>query len=247
MKPKLTPEQQEQARKRKNLAALCTNISTAFSFKQVNTWNDVYKYTSIPEGTSQEKLSSRPTYPELKLYLQSLQEQLEKTFQNTTSKSNEEIKPASEIKVALRVEEPKTCEAKDTVPSSDSKVETVRLDELDKPSIENDYLLPPSPGESKSLIKYWHQRKAVKECLDNILVHDIRGQQIIAAAGYGKTFIAGGVACRLKDVGFADTKTFGATRYLYVTKNTVVEQTRRVRTHLDLQCVMGLKLSIMKC
>lgn len=53
-------------------------------------------------------------------------------------------------------------------------------------------------------------------------------QLLIAATGTGKTYIAGAVLRRLLDNNFHANKTFGCTNYLYVTKSSVVEQTKRV-------------------
>jgi len=242
---KLTPEQKEQNRKRSALVQLCNSITSAFNFKGSIqwTWNNVYRYTSVPPDATPEHLNTVVTFPELKAYCQRLKDEQEMSFKKETEtkpttsvpKSNTPI-PASTItgvasspavnkqtssnSVSLHVVDKGT---------EDDSLETVPTD---KPCVENDYLLPPTTAEKKGMIKYWHQRKAAKEMLDNILIHGLRGQQLIAAAGYGKTFMVFAMLCRLKDMKFADDKTFGSTKYLYVTKNTVVEQTRRVAEKL---------------
>lgn len=226
---KLSPEEKQRNDKRRALNNLCISLTSAFSFKGQTawTWATVYKYTSVPPNTPPEKLKEVVTYPALKEYVQSLKDSLEASFKNIAPR--QEVSAAPKPKPApapnpFVVREP-TPKFDITLTESTEPEEEV---DMTKPTVDNDYLLPPSSREQKSMIKYWHQRKAAKEILDNIFVHDARGQQLIAAAGYGKTFIIGAVTCRLEDRKFCDDKTFGSTKILYVTKNTVVEQTRRV-------------------
>ena len=54
------------------------------------------------------------------------------------------------------------------------------------------------------------------------------GQLLLSSTGTGKTFIAGALVRRLVDINFTKDKTFGATEYLYVTRASIVEQTKRV-------------------
>mgnify|MGYP000860232940 CR=1 FL=1 len=236
---KQTPEQKEQARKRSALNQLCNGITMAWSMKGsiVWTWNHVYRYTSIPAGATQEHLNTPVTFADVKAYTQRLKDEQEKLFEKKVEVLQKEQSTTKSAPIQSIIQSPTSAVAgedsdrngpsKGQGPNSEVVVETEVIP-TDKPCVENDYLLPFSPGEKKGMIKYWHQRKAAKEMLDNILVHGIRGQQLVAAAGYGKTFMVGAVLCRLKDIKFADDKTFGSTKYLYVTKNTVVEQTRRV-------------------
>jgi hypothetical protein len=51
---------------------------------------------------------------------------------------------------------------------------------------------------------------------------------IISSTGTGKTFIAGAIVRRLMDIEYGESKTWGNIPYLYITRNTVVEQTKRV-------------------
>lgn len=89
----------------------------------------------------------------------------------------------------------------------------------------NDYGLHPSPSEKASL--FWFQKKAVKEMWDNIQAGK-KGQLLLAGTGTGKTFMAAALVRRLVDAKYHEGKTFGVTNYLYVTRATIVEQTKRV-------------------
>jgi hypothetical protein len=51
---------------------------------------------------------------------------------------------------------------------------------------------------------------------------------ILASTGTGKTFVAGAILRRLLDRNFAEGKTWGHVQFIYVTRSTVVEQTKRV-------------------
>lgn len=218
MKPKLSPEKQKQEIQRKSLNVLCNRILSAHSFKQIKTWSDLFKYVSKPEDFHDADPAEDISYQDLKSFLQSLKDKQESQFASVKKEEVIVEKPIPAPPV-FRIKLPEVQEPlpEPPPPSPD-----------DKPSSDNDYLLPYCKHEAKNMIKFWYQRKAVKDCLDLILIDKAKAIQIIAAAGYGKTFIAGGIACRLKDLKYADDKTFGATKYLYVTKNTVVEQTRRV-------------------
>ena len=90
----------------------------------------------------------------------------------------------------------------------------------------SDYGLQPSPLEDVFL--YWFQKKAVAEILYKILVKKYKAVMLIATPGAGKTFIQGAVDRRLKDMQFEKDKTWGLTTYLAITRNSVVEQTKRV-------------------
>lgn len=91
---------------------------------------------------------------------------------------------------------------------------------------DKDYGLPPSDKEKCKL--FWFQKKHTKQLLDGILIHKLRGQLLIAAAGHGKTFIFGALLRRLLDIEFHKGKTVSPWPYCVITKASVVEQTKRV-------------------
>lgn len=66
-------------------------------------------------------------------------------------------------------------------------------------------------------------------------MNPLPSQCLIAATGAGKTFISGAVLRRLIDNDFHKDKTYGVTNYLYVTKSSVVEKTKRdLRNHFGI-------------
>lgn len=113
----------------------------------------------------------------------------------------------------------------------------------------NNYGLIPSANESVK--PYYFQKKAAAEALDKVLglqtykyqdyksvslalanasvkKNPLPAVLIIAGPGSGKTFIVGLIDRRLKDINWHIGKTWGMTNYLLVTRNSVVEQTKRV-------------------
>jgi len=104
----------------------------------------------------------------------------------------------------------------------------------------NDYGLHPSPKEKASL--FWFQKKAVKEMWDNIQAGK-KGQLLLAGTGTGKTFMAAALVRRLVDADYHAGKSFGTVNYLYVTRATIVEQTKRVFQNLfDLGIKDGVEI-----
>lgn len=70
-----------------------------------------------------------------------------------------------------------------------------------------------------------------------------RAQLILSSTGTGKTYMVGGICRRLVDMKFADDHTLGATKYLYVTRSTIVEQTKRVfEKHFKLSLLDGVEI-----
>lgn len=217
---------------RNALIALRNRVEVQFSVKQIKTWGDVFKYVSAPEGTTPEKLSSPVIFQEIKVYFNQLLETLERK-QRESVNIKEADSPRREEPNPLETDIPERQTDKTDRTTSEQlppqkEEPALELDTSLVPSVDNDYLLPPSNRESKEMIKYWFQRKAAKELWDNITIHKHQGNQVIAAAGYGKTFIAGALAVRLIEHKFAENKSYGPISYLYVTKNSVVEQTKRV-------------------
>lgn len=215
------PTSQEKINKqqRSALQVTCNRITSDFSFKKIHTWSDVYKYTAVPVDATPEHLAATLTFPELKKYLEGLKQRLEDKL----------AQPVTTLPPSPAVQQPTPEPTPSLVPAPTTTTETpLVLHPLEIPSVDNDYLLPATTREHKDLIRYWFQRKAAKECYDAIVHEDKRALQIIAAAGYGKTFIAGALACRLVDMQFTKGKSYGPVKFLYVTKNSIVEQTKRV-------------------
>lgn len=200
-KPPLTPDSIQHKQQMRAMRILCNRISSAFNFKSIKTWKDVYVMQGMSEQDMKNTphglcLAAEPSYPEIKAHLEKLQTNLEDR---------------------QRLAKP--------LPANE--VETVTT-EIAGPPVEGikDYGFIASPMEN--FFPYWFQKKAIVELTDGILKHKKHGQVLLASTGSGKTFMALGLLRRLLDVKFADDMTFGAIKYLYVTRSTIVEQTKRV-------------------
>ena len=128
------------------------------------------------------------------------------------------------------------------IPPTDLEQPTIPPDTADESGFNNtnDYGLHSSPKEKAFL--FWFQKKAVKELWDGIQAGH-RGQLLLAGTGTGKTFMAAALVRRLVDSNYHEGKTFGTVNYLYVTRATIVEQTKRVFQNLfDLGIKDGVEI-----
>lgn len=234
------PSAEQLAKKqRQNLQLLCNRVASAWSFKTVKTWEDVYAITGTPTTPKQGTLD----YVQLKAYFEELKQQLEVriALAGIPPIGGGEAKPAAQKEVQ-RVSESPTVQSILTSTSDESGIHNT-----------SDYGLPSNPNHKAFL--FWFQKKAVKEILDAFLGFDVstcvtiaelkakflankhlasakRGMLLLAATGTGKTFMAGAVIRYLLDIGFHEDITMGHTAYLYVTRATIVEQTKRVFENL---------------
>lgn len=232
----MKPPSPEKLLKQQQLAllTLCNRIASAFSYRKIKTWADVYEMSGTPDNAK----SGAVTYPELKVYFTELKEQQKAaqerktTAEDNSGRQEQEIRDVVDVVIAQHAEAQLPVE-KNIVPNFDSK----------------NYGLPLNKNHKAFL--FWFQKKAVVEILTGFLgfdvtqAHDIeelrslyhlnkhrvsvkRGLLLLAATGTGKTFIFGAVVRYLFDIGFHSDKTFGCSPYLIVTRATIVEQTKRV-------------------
>jgi hypothetical protein len=215
---KKSPEELLAKKQRDNLRGLCNRIASAFSFKTLKIWGDVYRMQGIPEESFPPNHKDAVTYPELKAHFVSLQQKLEERL----SPSMQSPATAFQAVTNVKQEEP--------LPLKESpKLELTAPIEpatLDTHNADDDYGFLPSPHETAFL--YWFQKKAVTEIVKGFTVDFVKSLLLLSSTGTGKTFMAGAAMRRLVDVNFADNKTYGAVKYLYVTRSTIVEQTKRV-------------------
>lgn len=95
---------------------------------------------------------------------------------------------------------------------------------------DKDYGLIPSPNEKAK--HFWFQKKAIKQLYDKIVKEKRTGILLLAGTGTGKTYMVAGTERRLLDLEYHNGKTFSHMPYLYVTKTTILEQTKRVFSNL---------------
>ncbi len=225
-KSKPTPLDKENDKRRKNLQLMCNRISSAVCFKTAKTWRDVLAM----EGMSESDMMKSPLMPVLsagvdnvglRKHFDDLKAELELHIRNgaSTPAGSDAMKNGTEA-ATLAVHTDTLAQAVKAV------VEEVKPAVIEINNTDNDYGFSPSPHETAFL--YWFQKKAVVDLFDGIVKHNKRGQLLLSSTGTGKTFMAGALLRRLVDVKFAEDKTYGAVQYLYVTRATIVEQTKRV-------------------
>lgn len=242
MKPTLTDKEKANQKIKKTLTKLCESVLQNWSFRKINNWGDVYKF--IPAGAFSPKPESTLTFQELKSFLKENQDTLEKHFTLTNGSPipsvsiSPQLHPISEKNPYP--EHPWMAnphlEDKNTTISTPVNGKPVELPQVvkeqptDEPvedlSSKNDYGLIPSPNEK--WFPYWFQAKAVVEAIHKIKVDQLKAFLILSATGTGKTFMAGGIVRRLVDEKYHEGRTFGVVNYLYVTRASIVEQTKRV-------------------
>lgn len=214
----LTPEQKLQKQKLDALQKTSNVILMNFSFKKILVWGDVYRYTAVP-ATDAQPHNKAVIIAELKAYLKQLETNLRATFAAPTPALPP---PQHEIKTLADLQ-PQPATVTLSADVKPAVIETVTDEDL---SSTNDYGLKPSPNEKAFF--YWFQKKAIVELFDAIVRDGKKCKLLLSGTGTGKTYMCGGLIRRLVDAKFHDGKTFGVTEYLYVTRASIVEQTKRV-------------------
>lgn len=258
---KPTPPEKLAKQQRLNLLTLCNRITSSWSLKKITKWEDVYAMSGTPPNPKSGSL----TFPELKVYLESLKKDLETVIASRAAQPPpaRDVKPlVTGVDMAVGKDKSVVSVVDTTGTVAQVTMPTQVAERGDESGIMNadDYGLPINPFMKAFL--FWFQKKAVKEILDAFLGFDVstcadihelkdkwllnkananpkRGMLLLAATGTGKTFIAAATLRYLYDIGFHEDLTMGHTYYLYVTRASIVEQTKRV-----FQLLFGLD---MKC
>lgn len=238
-------------KQRAALLQICNGIASDFSFKKVKTWRDVYRRKGESDeeilARKEENIDQAVTFPALKAYIEILKKQQEERFKR-------EIEQASKPPVVEeKAPEPELLNAQTLSSTDESGIKN-----------SNRYGVPLFPPNFKAFL-FWFQLKALKEMLDKILGFDVsmckdldelkaefekrgrkgnmRGIMLLASTGTGKTFMAAALVYVLNHIGFTTDKTFGPVEYLYVTRASIVTQTKRVFESLfDLSPAKGIEV-----
>lgn len=243
--PKPTPEELLLKQKKRNLLITTNRILSGVSFKTVKVWTDAYKLMG------RDTVDDRPIiFKELKAFLDNLMVEIDRKV-SPTHISDSTINK----KVTEHLEQDKVVTFignKDVGKSSVVNVVKELFPQESTAIVKNgdngdiktyNYGYIKSPNESKNFFPYWFQRKCIVEAVDNTVKYKKRGQLILAGTGTGKTFIAGGYIRRLLDINFTENLTYGPVHYLYITRATIVEQTKRVfRKNFNITMADGVEV-----
>jgi len=220
-------------KQRRAIKATGDKLRMWFGINRIKTWRDAYTVVGYTQTYFMEKYSNVNEVvdkPGLEKFIKSLEDELEaklcppvEPVHPVTEALNETAKVSFENGANLCMYIPPTAGLDTTVRNS------LQLDAKTDESgytNDNDYGLVESPKEKAFL--YYFQKKAAAEVLEKVVKKKYRAVLVIARTGTGKTFIQGAIDRRLKDMVFEKDKTWGVTNYLAITRNSVVEQTKRV-------------------
>ena len=198
---------------------------SAWCFRELAEWKDVYKKL----GYSDEASGKQPkqgilTLTDLKAFLAEQKRELEIKWTVPANSS------CANTEIARLLTDSDT-------PRPESNTTSIVIDQIDKVVTDPDYKQPKEhsardnygfvPAEREKGFHFWYQKQAIVEIVDKVM-EGKTGILLLAPGGYGKTFVMGSTVGRLVDAHYADGKTFSHIQYLWITRQTVVEQTRRV-------------------
>lgn len=152
---KLSPLQAEHKKQRSNLNALCVRILSAFSFKQITTWRDVYKFMGISPDAMPPNMAQPVSYPELKKYLEELKQKLEERL----SGESPVVPVITAPPVAKVAPAPWVIKQPEQVAVVTPVAATL--------GAQDEYGWKPSPNEN--VFFYWFQKKAIAQAMSGIL------------------------------------------------------------------------------
>ena len=188
----------DEKQKKKALSQLKVSqniVRSAWAFGQLKDWGDVYRKIGYPESFIREQTNSKNglVYPELQDFLAKQKEELERSFNNVISQSNEEVietvatkkeEKVGEVGVQLgprdegvgttvsknNGEQKQAEQALHQLPSPQLLHNNVSSDES---ALSNDNNYGLMPITTWKAFHYWFQKKAIKEALDKILGFDV--------------------------------------------------------------------------
>lgn len=207
----------EDKKQREQCQRLGNKIKSDFSFGKVKIFKDIL----VSAGFSEFEIS--------KMNYQFSQLVTPITFADVKNYI-EDLRLSLEAAIFLKNNPPDTSDLKSFYDSAWKKSE-----EPEKEKTEEDYLeehkdilslFPVSVNENVFL--FWFQKKAITELWIKAIKEKKRGLGLFAGTGVGKTFIAGALFRRLLDAKYAEGKTVTPFPYIYVTKASIIEQTKRV-------------------
>ncbi len=255
----MTLKEQQAIEKRQRLAIerTCNYLLSRFSLKEIKVWGDVYRVSGYNDNwiKSQPNANSTLTYPELKQYCEKFRENFEQQLKAKYDKKQDvvdaKVAESSDKKVVgegvWEDKKPSVFQSASTEASAiqsevvqpPNTIPATKAEPLDESGSLNDddYGLQPSPREKAFL--YWFQKKATKELWNKIVVRKLPCVMLLSGTGTGKTFIQGALDRRLKDIKFADSKTWGHINTLAITRKSVVTQTKRVlQNHFNINPIL---------
>jgi len=237
-------------KQRKGLVNLCSSAKSAWSFQNKRTWHLIYKHLgfdemAINQGEMALNKDKPVSFEELKTYLKSLEDDLERKLNEPQNKVQEEsVRGVVEVNGSQPIL---------TEQSKPSALVTEALKDIEHKEQEgfnssNDYGLPECHWKATH---FWFQKKAIKELLDKVLGFDVgpyktieelkiaykdssvvkkpkTGVLLLSGTGTGKSYMLAGLVHVLLYIEYEYMKTFSHIPYLYIGKTTILPQISRV-------------------
>ena len=212
MKPKLTAEELQDKKRRDSLKYIANRIKAEWSFGAIKTYHDLlsvagYSEKDILQKYFQSELQHEVSFHDVKEFISDMHISLETEI---WLRKNPPVIELEQISKEIELHD------------HDKIIEPIQKEERKPP----EYKLDPSPNEKA--FHFWFQKKVIRQLLDDLLKEQLRAHLLIAATGYGKTFMAGGFLRRLLDMDYARGKTLSPWPYCYITKASDLIQTQRV-------------------
>lgn len=209
-----TPEEKARDAALTDLGATRNRCLTAWSFKKLVTHRDLLRDALGLNNDGQsifppEQLDKPVSYKQILDFFMPYEAEIHASFEKAKKQAEE--------------------------PIPEETVQTVHTEDEMRPCEEHEKL-PPCKRQKAFLFPF--QERAARQLLDNIIVRGYNGQMLRAAVGTGKTYIIAAVIARLIEMKFCEGKTFSPWAICYITRASVVEQTKRVLSEQFGICVL---------
>lgn len=230
---KLTPKQKEEKLLRDRLATSFNRCKSKFSFKDIKTFKEMLHCAGYSEeqislmNHHPHELSEALTLDKIKSFFDDRRIELEASIylsNNTPLLKYNDQETVSEILHSVGTDVSRTSRSEENAIaciSTSSDARKIEVEEKDK-----DYGLWKSEKEKSKL--FWFQKRDAKIALDKILNEKLRAVLLLGGVGTGKTYIVAAILRRLLDANWHKQYTRSPYPYIYVTKASIVEQTKRV-------------------
>lgn len=245
-KVKLTPEQLEEKKLLDKIQYMTNRVKGAFSFGHIKTFADILKECGTssngyfthelakPVGIADvnEYLSNQSISLRVALWLKRNPPIIERDIIDEREKDNKET--IQEHIQTRQSDDSNTSKLSTTGDMGDSGSQSDKEEEkeitlelvTDNP-YDKDYGWKRSPNESTHWAPMWFQKKACASMLDKFIKQHIAALLLISGTGSGKTVMAGSILRYLLDIKYHVGKTFTPWPYVYITRPSIVEQTKR--------------------
>lgn len=204
-KPILTPKELEYKHRLQNLTLVKNRALSAYSFKKLRTHADLYSIVGVSSDNDDKPI----TLQEIREFFDKQKQQIDKKYKDNDTKTISEAVSESNNK------------------STDVILGNERTSRDSTAIATRTFSYNAKPAKQKANLLYFQDPAAEKIC-KKLFEEDKRAILLIGNAGIGKTFIVGSVLRNILDSKYIDEKTFSPWPIIYISRSSIIEQTRRV-------------------